>query len=142
MPQGTRELHRLAGDEDRQRRKGGEEAAATLFDNEPGVAELFCVFAGEFVVGDEGEPTGLEDADDLLECLTAGGRVVDVVDAEIGYDDIEGAVGEGHCLRRLAAKRAETGDALKFEVLLRGSSGVSTHIDVRPDVDAGGVAIA
>ena len=142
MPRGIGELHWLAGYDNGQRRKCCEETAATFFDDEPGGAELFCVFAGEFVVGDEGDAAGFEDADDLLERLTAGGRVVDVVEAEIGDDDVEGGVGEGHCLCGLAEERAEVGDAFEFEVVLGGSGGVSSHIDVRPDIDAGGMAIA
>ena len=94
-------LHWLAGDNDGQWRKCGEDAAATIFDGKSGVPELSCVLAGEFVVGDEGDAAGFEDADDLLEGLAAGGRVVDVVDAEIGDDDVKGGVGEGHLLCRL-----------------------------------------
>ncbi len=101
MPRARRELHWFAGDDDGEWRKRCEETAATFFDEEPGGAKLFCVFAGELVVGDESDAAGFEDTDDLLECLAAGGRVVDVVKAEIGDDNVEGGVREGHCLCRL-----------------------------------------
>src|SRR5271156_450082 len=140
MLPGTGELHGLSGHDNGQRWEGSEEAATTFFDGEASGGELFCVFAGEFVVGDESDAAGLEDADDLLQGLAAGWCVVDVVNAEIRDDDVEGGVGEGHCLGRLAAESAEIGDTLEFEIVLRGGGGVSAHVHVGPDVDAGRVA--
>ena len=66
-------LHRFARDEDSEWRKGYEEAAAFLFDDEAGVEELLRVFGGELVVGDEGDAAGFEDADDLDESAAADG---------------------------------------------------------------------
>ena len=54
----------------------------------------FGVFAGALVVGDKGDAAGFEDADDLASALRRCGCVVDIVEAEIGDDDVEGGNGE------------------------------------------------
>jgi hypothetical protein len=76
-------LHWLARNDDRERGKGGDEAAAFLFDDEAGLAELVCVFAGALVVGYERDAAGLKDANDLAKRLMASGCAVDVVEAEV-----------------------------------------------------------
>ena len=83
-----------------------------------------------------------EDANDLAKRLMASGCAVDVVEAEVGDDHVEGGVWERHVLCRLADEGAAGGDAFEVEVMLRGSSGVSAHVDVGPDIDAGGAASA
>ena len=64
------------------------------------------------------------------------------MEAEIGDDDVEGGVGERHLLRGLADEGAKSRDAFEVEVALGGGGGVSAHVDVGPDVDAGGVTVA
>jgi hypothetical protein len=49
--------------------------------------------------------------DDLVERFAAGWRVVDVVETEIGEDDVEGGVGKRHPLCRWTDEGADGGDA-------------------------------
>ena len=133
-------LHWFAGDDDSEGWEGRQEAASSLFYCEAGIAKLCGVLLREFVVGDESDASRLENADDLLQGFAAGGRIVDVVDAEVRDDHVEGGVGEGHLLRGLAEEGAVVGDAFEVEVALGGRGGVPAHVDVGPDVDAGGVS--
>jgi hypothetical protein len=136
----ARELHRFAGDNDGEGWEGRDEAASFFFYNEAGIAKLRGVLPCEFVVGDESDASRFEDADDLLQGFAAGWLIVDVVNAEVGDDYVEGSVWEGHLLCGLAKEGAVVGDAFEVEVALGGGGRVATHIYVRPHVDAGGVA--
>jgi hypothetical protein len=133
-------LHRFAGDYDGEGWEGRDEAASFLFYHEAGVTKLRGVLICEFVVGDESDASWFEDADDLLQGFAAGWCVVDVVDAEVGEDYVEGGVWERHLLCRLAEEGAVVGDAFEVEVALGGGGGVAAHVNAGPDVDAGGVA--
>jgi len=135
-------LHWFASEDDGERWEGRQEAASFLFDQEACIAKLPGVLLSEFVVGDEGDASRLEDADDLLQSFAAGWRIVDVVDAEVGDDYVEGGVGEGHLLCGLAEEGAVVGDAFEVEVALGGGGGVAAHVYVGPNVDASGVASA
>jgi hypothetical protein len=132
-------LHWFAGDDDGEGREGRDEATSFLFDHEACVTKLRGVLLSEFVVGDESDASRFEDADDLLQGFATGWLIVDVVDAEVGDDYVEGGVGEGHLLRGLAEEGAVVGDAFEAEVALGGSGGVAAHVDVGPNIDARGV---
>lgn len=132
-------LHRFAGDDDGEGWEGRDEAASFLLYNETGVTKLRGVLACEFVVGDESNASWFENADDMLQGFAAGWLVIDVVDAEVGDDNVEGGVGERHLLCGLADEGAVVGDAFEIEVALGGNGGVAAHVDVGPDVDAGGM---
>src|ERR1700723_2782472 len=66
--------------------------------------------------------------------------VINIVQTEVGHDDVKGGIGERHLLRRLADERAERGDAFEIDVALGRGGGVSAHIDIGPYIDAGRVA--
>src|ERR1700722_14613775 len=132
-------FHWFASDDDGEGWEGRQEAASFLFYQEACIAKLPGVLLSEFVVGDEGDASRLEDADDLLQSFAAGWLIVDVVDAEVGDDYVEGGVGEGHLLRGLAEEGAVVGDAFEAGVALGGSGGVAAHVDVGPNIDARGV---
>ena len=58
---------RFASDDDGEGRKGGPDASPSLLYIEPRFAELGCVVAGAFVVGEDGDSSGLEDTRDVVE---------------------------------------------------------------------------
>jgi hypothetical protein len=134
--------HRFAGEDDGEPSEDGHYGGAALLDHAPQFAQLLCVLAGEFVVGENRSSAGFQDAHDLLDGLPASCAVADVVQAEIGDDKIETRVSKRHLLRRRAYERAELRDAFELEVVLRGCGGVSSHIGVRPDINPRGMAAA
>ncbi len=103
-------LRGLARDDNGKRWKRRDEASAAPFDRKPEFPQLPRIFAGEFVVGEEGGSPGFEHPRNLLDGPTPGRAVVDIVQTEVGYDEIETGVGEGHLLSRLTYQGAEPGN--------------------------------
>jgi hypothetical protein len=131
---------RFARDDDDERRKGCQDASPALRYVKAKLTELTCVLSCEFVVGEDDDSSGLEDAGDVVEGGKARRAIVEIVKAEIGDDDVEGGVGKRHLGGRLADEGATFGDAFEIEIVQRGGFGVAGEIGGGPDVDAGGVA--
>jgi SAM-dependent methyltransferase len=91
-------------------------------------------------VGDNGAAARLDDAHDLGERSLAFGARVDVVQAQVGDDDVDAAVGECECARVLVADLAVGGDAFGGDVGDGGLERVARQIRLLEDVDADGAA--
>lgn len=122
-----------------ERRKGRDQAAALFFDLKTGLAELFGVLAGALVVGDQGEAPGLQDSYDLVESGQPSGAVIEVVQTEVGDNDIEAGIGEVHLCGGLTDQGTAVGDTFEGEIVQGRGGGVAAHVHVRPDIDSGGV---
>ena len=83
------------GDDDAQGREGLERIPPPPFDDQARLTKLLGILPSELVLRDDRNPSRLQHTNNLLQGPAAALAVIDVVQAQIGNDHIEGALRNG-----------------------------------------------
>ena len=79
----------FSGDDDAQWWKGVERISPAPYNQQARHLKLRSIFAGELVIGEDGGPSWFQHPDNLLHGAAPRFAVIDVVQAQVGKDDVE-----------------------------------------------------